>query len=309
MSKILKTEHCRPIVGRFAPSPTGPLHFGSLVAALGSYLFARRTSGHWLLRIEDLDPPRVIPGAADLQLRCLEQLGFEWDGKIVYQSQRLERYQQMLEQLAVQGRVFACSCSRREIIANAPHVGDEGPVYPGTCRQGAGGDRTGRALRLRVDDRPIAFRDGVFGPQTQNLQQAVGDFVLHRVDGVFAYQLAVVVDDIDAGITQVVRGADLLASTPRQIFLYRCLQQQVPAYFHLPLALGVDAEKLSKRHGRAAIITPENGPQALWHALDFLGQQPPVELRRAAAAEQLIWARSAFQPGKIPIQARPAPQL
>ena len=261
------------------------------------------------MRIEDLDPPRVIPGAADQQLRCLEQLGFAWDGVIVYQSSRLARYRQVLEQLSANGLVFPCSCSRREIIASAPHAGDEGPVYPGTCRQGSVGGRAERAMRLRVNDRPISFQDGVFGAQSQDLQQTVGDFVLYRADGVYAYQLAVVVDDIDAGVTQVVRGADLLTSTPRQIFLYRCLKQQFPDYFHLPLALGGDAEKLSKRHGSSAIVTKENGSLALWHALEFLGQQPPLELRRAAPGELLNWGCQFFRPERIPMQARPAPKL
>jgi len=188
-------------------------------------------------------------------------------------------------------------------------VGEEGPVYPGTCRQGTAGSRSERATRLRVDDRPITFIDGIFGAQTQNLRQAVGDFVLHRADGLFAYQLAVVVDDIDFGVTQVVRGADPLSSTPRQIFLYRCLRRATPDYYHLPLALGSDAEKLSKRHGQSAIVTPENGSLALWQVLDFLGQQPPAELRQAAAAEQLAWACRSFQPERIPVQARTAPQL
>ena len=235
-----------PIIGRFAPSPTGPLHFGTLVAALGSYLLAKCSGGRWLLRIEDLDPPRVVPGAAETMLRLLEQLGFEWDGEIVYQSQRYARYQQILEQLDQDGRVFDCSCTRREILASAPHSGEEGPVYPGTCRGGARGKRSERAIRLRVANEDISYRDGVFGLQKQNLEEEVGDFILHRVDGLFAYQLAVVVDDIDTGITQVVRGADLLSSTPRQLYLYQCLNVAPPDYFHLPLAFGDNGKKLSK---------------------------------------------------------------
>ncbi|NOQ42744.1 MAG: tRNA glutamyl-Q(34) synthetase GluQRS [Desulfuromusa sp.] len=293
-----------PVVGRFAPSPTGPLHFGTLLAALGSYLLAKCSGGSWLLRIEDLDPPRVIPGAADTMLRLLEQLGFEWDGEIVYQSQRFERYQQILEQFWQQGRVFDCNCSRRGILASAPHPGEEGPVYPGTCRDGVRGSRTERAVRLRVTDENTFYCDGVLGEQNQNLEKEVGDFVLHRVDGLFAYQLAVVVDDIDAGITQIVRGADLLSSTPRQIYLYQCLDVIPPHYFHLPLAFGDNDKKLSKRNGDIGLITAENGSNMLWRALDFLGQSPPEELFNSTPVELLCWGRENFYAEKIPVKNR-----
>ncbi len=299
----------KQIVGRFAPSPTGPLHFGTLLAALGSYLLAKRQHGDWLLRIEDLDPPRVVPGAADDMLKLLEALAFEWDGEVLYQSQRFKRYQQVLQQLSDGELVFACSCSRREIIASAPHPGEEGPVYPGTCRQGPVGKRVERAIRLRVPDEELFCRDHIFGPLRQNLQRDIGDFVVQRVDGLFAYQLAVVVDDIDSGVNQVVRGADLLSSTPRQVFLYRCLNQPVPDYYHLPLAMGTDAEKLSKRHGRTGIVTRENGSRALWAALDFLGQQPAEELKSASAAELLRWGLANFEVGKVSTAERPAPAL
>lgn len=293
-----------PVIGRFAPSPTGPLHFGTLLAALGSYLLAKCSGGGWVLRVEDLDPPRVVPGAADTMLRLLEQLGFEWDGEIIYQSQRYERYRQVLEQLRGDGRVFDCSCTRREILASAPHPGEEGPVYPGTCRNGICGGRAERAVRLRVADRDIQYRDGIFGEQSQNLEQAIGDFVLHRADGLFAYQLAVVVDDIDTGITQVVRGADLLSSTPRQIYLYQCLDVVVPDYFHLPLAFGDNGKKLSKRNGDIGLVTLENGACMLWRALEFLGQSPPKELFNSTPAELLSWGREYFQPATIPEEGR-----
>lgn len=299
----------RPVTGRFAPSPTGPLHFGSLVAALGSYLLAKKTQGSWLLRMEDLDPPRVVPGAADEMLRLLAALAFEWDGEVLYQSQRLERYQQILQELTARQFLFDCSCSRREILASAPHPGEDGPIYPGTCRQGAVGQRSERALRLRVPDEALLWRDRIFGPLQQNLQREVGDFVLRRADGLFAYQLAVVVDDIDSGINQVVRGADLLSSTPRQVFLYRCLQQPLPDYYHLPLALGADAEKLSKRHGRSGLITIENGNRALWAALEFLGQQPPQELIGAAAGEILDWGIANFSASRVAPAEKLAPDL
>lgn len=293
-----------PVVGRFAPSPTGPLHFGTLLAALGSYLLAKYTGGRWLLRIEDLDPPRVVPGAADDMLRLLEQLGFAWDGEIVYQSRRYGRYRQVLEQLRRDGRVFACSCSRREILASAPHSGEEGPVYPGTCRNGVAGGRAERAVRLRVADRDVRYRDGVFGEQSQNLEREVGDFVLQRSDGLFAYQLAVVVDDIDAGVTQVVRGADLLSSTPRQIYLYECLAVVPPTYFHLPLALGDNGQKLSKRNGDIGLVTVKNGARMLWWALEFLGQSPAAELLHSTPAQLLTWGLLNFQPATIPAENR-----
>jgi glutamyl-Q tRNA(Asp) synthetase len=297
------------VVGRFAPSPTGPLHFGSLVAALGSYLLARQAGGRWLLRVEDLDPPRVVPGSAESILELLESLGFQWDGHVLFQSERFERYQQVLQNLAARDLIFACSCSRRELVASAPHSGEDGPVYPGTCRDGASGTRPERALRLLVPDAEIRCYDQVFGELRQNLQRQLGDFVLQRADGLYAYQLAVVVDDIDSGVNQVVRGADLLSSTPRQVYLYQCLNQPVPEYYHLPLALGDDQQKLSKRHGKSAIITRQNGNSALWAALGFLGQQPPAELRQAPAAEILSWGLQHFCAARIQPEPQPAPEL
>ena len=302
--QLQRTQLVPPVIGRFAPSPTGPLHFGTLLAALGSYLQAKCCAGKGLIRIEDLDPPRVVPGAADTMLRLLEQLGFAWDGEIIYQSHRFARYQQVLEQLREQERVFACSCTRREILASAPHPGEEGPVYPGTCREGIRGSRSERAMRLRVPDADIIFRDGISGELKQNLEKEVGDFVLHRADGLFAYQLAVVVDDIDAGVTQVVRGADLLSSTPRQIYLYRCLDTISPDYFHLPLAFGDNDKKLSKRNGDIGLITRGNGANMLWRALDFLNQSPPEELFNAAPAELLCWGRENYHVERIPAENR-----
>ena len=293
-----------PVIGRFAPSPTGPLHFGTLLAALGSYLFAKCSGGLWLLRIEDLDQPRTIPGAADAILNLLETLGFEWDGEVVYQSCRYGRYRQILEELDEARQVYACSCTRREILASAPQVGEDGPIYPGTCRAGAYGKRSERAIRLRVPDENICYCDGVFGSQSQNLEKDVGDFVLHRVDGVFAYQLAVVVDDIDVGVTQVVRGADLLSSTPRQIYLYRCLNVVPPDYFHLPLAFGDNGKKLSKRNGKIGLVDVKNGSQMLWWALEFLGQSPPEELCHVTPVELLCWGRENFQAATIPAENR-----
>lgn len=208
--------------GRFAPSPSGPLHFGSLVAALGSFLAARSRGGQWFVRIEDVDTPRSLPGAADHILRVLERFGLTWDGSVLYQSQRTDYYQAALEQLETVGLVYPCTCSRRDI---AQHLnGDSGElIYPGTCRNGT--SRTDRepALRIRTGIRPIRLIDGIQGVYQQCLESQVGDFVVRRTDGLFAYHLAVVVDDAEQAITHVMRGSDLLSSTPRQIYLQRCL--------------------------------------------------------------------------------------
>lgn len=293
-----------PPVGRFAPSPSGPLHFGSLLAALGSYLSIRRQGGLWLLRIEDLDPLRTVPGSEDELLRTLEGLGLEWDGPLLRQSERFAAYEAALEQLAAQGVLFPCSCSRKEILSTAPHAGEEGPIYPGTCRHGLRAGQEARALRLRVDDKVIAFVDGLYGRYQQDLAQDVGDFVLRRADGLFGYQLAVVVDDGASGVTEVVRGADLLASTPRQIYLQRLLGLPTPAYLHLPLALDDQGEKLSKRHLRYAL--PADPARALYGALIFLGQAPPPELQNAPPAELLAWAVGNFAVAAIPRENRRA---
>jgi glutamyl-Q tRNA(Asp) synthetase len=293
-------------VGRFAPSPTGPLHFGSLVAAVGSYCLARCAGGHWLVRIEDLDTPRVVTGAAEDILRTLERFGLTWDGPVWWQSRRREHYEAALDNLARQGRLFACGCSRKEVLASAPHVGEEGPVYPGTCRHGLPAGRLARAWRLRVPDRMVEFDDPVWGWQRQNLAVEVGDFVLRRADGLFAYQLAVVVDDAASGITQVVRGQDLLASTPRQLFLQQCLGYPAPQYLHLPLALGSDGAKVSKRHGARALEERRDPGVLLSRALRFLGQSVPAELNGAPAPELLAWALSCFRAERIPARSAPA---
>ncbi len=289
--------------GRFAPSPTGPLHFGSLVTAVGSYCLARRTGGRWLVRIEDLDAPRVVPGAASEILRTLESLALEWDGEILWQSRRSARYEEALASLREKGLVFPCACSRREILASAPHGAEEGPIYPGTCRSGMAPGRRPRALRLRVPAETVCFTDGVFGPLAQDLAAGVGDFVLHRADGLFAYQLAVVVDDADSGIDQVVRGEDLLASTPRQIYLHACLGTPAPHYIHLPLALTPDGRKISKRDGAVGVADSAG----LWRALRFLGQNIPEEMRRAAPRAILAWGIAHFDLSQVPVRSRTMP--
>lgn len=297
------------VVGRFAPSPTGPLHFGSLVAAVGSYCLARQAGGHWLLRIEDLDLPRVAPGAADNIMRTLEQLGLVWDGPVVWQSQRTAAYQAALEHLQQQGLLFDCGCSRKEILASAPHAGEEGPVYPGTCRQGLPPGRRPRMQRVSVPEEQVCFTDGVYGERTQCLSEAVGDFVLRRADGLFAYQLAVVVDDADAGVNQVVRGADLLLSTPRQVFLQSCLGYPIPHYVHLPLALGDDGQKISKRHGVIETVAPGQEATLLWRALYFLGQEFPFDGCEGDPAEILAWAAAHFNLSRVPRTDRQVPDI
>lgn len=289
----------QPVVGRFAPSPTGPLHFGSLVTAVGSFCLARQAGGRWLLRIEDLDAPRVVPGAAEEILRTLEVLGLEWDGEVSWQSRRTAAYEVALARLRERGLVFACGCSRQEILASAPHPGEEGPVYPGTCRPGLAAGRRPRALRIRVPDETICFADGLYGSVQQCLASAVGDFVLRRADGVFAYQLAVVVDDAESGVTQVVRGADLLGSTPRQIYLHTSLGNPLPRYIHLPLVLAPDGEKLSKRHGAVAAGSAGQRGALLWQALRFLGQEVPAGLQDAPPREILSWGVAHFDLGRV----------
>ncbi|MBI5017021.1 MAG: tRNA glutamyl-Q(34) synthetase GluQRS [Deltaproteobacteria bacterium] len=303
----------RPVVGRFAPSPTGPLHLGSLVAAVGSYLLARRAGGRWLLRIEDLDEPRVVPGTTDDFLRTLEALGLDWDGEVVFQSRRLAAYEEALDRLLARANAYPCGCTRAEVAraASAPEAGDEGPVYPGTCRDGLPPSRAVRAVRVRVDDEPVAFEDGVAGPVARRLSTCAGDFVIKRADGPFAYQLAVVVDDGASGVTQVARGADLLASTPRQIHLQRLLGLPMPRYFHLPLVTGPAGTKLSKRENTVSLAAGRNlacdGGDLVLGALRFLGQTPPTELQGAPAPAVLAWARESFEPAWIPRGAGPFP--
>lgn len=297
--------HCAAVYrGRFAPSPTGPLHFGSLVAALGSYLDARTQGGEWLLRMEDVDTPRNVPGAADDILRTLENFGFEWDGPVLYQHSRFDAYAEALERLKRAGQVYGCTCSRKEIADSArrPAI-DGGLAYPGTCRGGLAPGRDARAWRLRVDDDEIAFDDRLQGRLAQHLESDIGDFVLRRADGLFAYQLAVTVDDDFQKISHVVRGADLLASTPRQIWLQRCLGFATPSYAHLPVAANAAGEKLSKQT-LARALAGDQAAAELVQALNFLGQAPPLELTRATVAEVWVWARENWSFEAIP--RRPA---
>lgn len=239
-------------VGRFAPSPTGRLHLGNLRSALLGWLTARAANGRFLLRIEDLDPDRSKASHVDGIFEDLELLGLDWDGEVLFQSKRAEVYRAALERLAQAGRVYPCTCSRAEVAraASAPHVGEEGPIYPGTCRRGAE-PKPGRApsLRFRVAPGVVRFVDDLCGPYEQDVEQAVGDFLVQRADGVASYQLAVVVDDAASGVTHVVRGDDLLSSTPRQVQLLDALGLAAPGYAHVPLLLQEDGKRLAKRDG------------------------------------------------------------
>jgi glutamyl-Q tRNA(Asp) synthetase len=263
--------------GRFAPSPTGRLHFGSLLTALASYLEACTKCGEWWVRIENLDPPREVKGAAVEILRSLEAFGFEWHGPVLYQSDRFESYREQLEPLARQQLIYPCNCSRKDIAAVARN-GVEGAIYPGTCRHRALHDQPGHALRLRTHDGPIHFRDRIQGDISQCLESQFGDIVIRRADGLFAYQLAVVVDDWHQGITHVVRGCDLLHSTTRQIHLQHSLGLPTPIYAHLPLALDATGHKLSKRDS-AHPVDPRHPIPSLLMAMHLLGQPaPPAQI-------------------------------
>jgi glutamyl-Q tRNA(Asp) synthetase len=268
-------------VGRFAPSPTGPLHFGSLVAALASWLDARSARGRWLLRIEDLDAPRTQPGAVDDILRGLERLGLTWDGPVIYQSLRGARYEAALQRL--QTHTYWCGCTRREIADSALGLAADGAqIYPGTCRNGLPSGKAPRALRVRTDRRPISFEDRVQGAQQQSVEELAGDFVLYRADGQFAYQLAVVVDDAEQGVTDLVRGADLIDSTARQLHLQRLLGYPAPRYLHVPVAVNAFGEKLSKQTGAQA-IDPSRRDDLIPRLLAFLGQRVTADLDEAVA--------------------------
>lgn len=246
--------------------------------------------------MEDIDPPREQPGAADAILHTLERFGLHWDGPVLYQHTRHAAYQAAIDQLLATGAAFPCACTRSE-IADSGIMGIEGPVYPGTCRTGLAG-RPARAIRVRVNSDPVNFEDRLQGPCSQNLEREIGDFVIRRADGYFAYQLAVVVDDAFQGITHVVRGCDLLLSTPRQIHLQRRLGLPTPIYMHLPVALNAQGEKLSKQTGAEPVNDAVPGP-LLFHALTFLRQSPPQDLRGAAPDELLNWAVPHWQPAQM----------
>ena len=295
MTAPLPTDY----IGRFAPSPTGLLHIGSLLTALASYADARANRGKWLVRMEDLDPPREMPGAAAHILHTLEAFGFEWDGEVVWQSRRHSLYRDALGRLKEKGLLYPCYCSRKDWQAAAAQ-GADGFVYNGRCRRPEDRPHTDKppAWRIRVNDETIGFDDGIVGHYAQNLARNIGDFVLLRADGFWAYQLAVVADDADQGITHIVRGQDLLVSTPRQIYLQRCLGFATPHYAHLPLLVNKHGQKWSKQT-LAPALDENHKEQLLRQVLQYLNLPPAPEVSRPQAL--LSWAIEHWQPHKIPI--------
>ncbi len=292
--------------GRFAPSPTGPLHFGSLVAAIGSYLDAKAHGGVWLVRMDDLDLSRTVPGAADLILRSLESLGMAWDEPVVYQSKRSAAYEAALKVLKKRKLIYPCACSRRE-IADSAVGGLDGPIYSGTCRKGLLAGRAARADRVITDNTRIELKDVIQGKIVHSLERQVGDFVVKRADGYYAYQLAAVVDDAAQGITDVVRGADLLDSTTRQIYLQQMLGYTTPRYAHLPVAVNVLGEKLSKQT-LAAPIDNRELLATLNAALAFLGQDTITDADPKKMADFWKRAIAGWDLARVPRQrTQPAP--
>ncbi len=291
-------------IGRFAPSPTGPLHFGSLVAALASFLDARAADGRWLLRMEDLDRARSQAGAEATILRQLEALGLHWDGAVLLQSRRDILYRAALDELARRGLTYPCGCSRREVadsalayLGSGPSLARDGaPIYPGTCRDGLPPGKVARATRVHTGGETVRFVDRIQGLVVQALDREVGDFVLHRADGLFAYQLAVVVDDAAQEVTDVLRGADLLGSTARQVYLQELLGYPQPRYAHVPVAVNAQGEKLSKQTSARALDLAQPALE-LARALAFLGHPPPGDL---AAGELLVWALKNWSLARVP---------
>ena len=293
------TEPESRLDGRFAPTPSGPLHFGSLVTAVASYCQARSTQSAWYLRIEDVDTPRVVAGSSDSILRTLEQFGFEWDGDVIYQSQRFPAYEEVLQQLIDQKQVYACQCSRKSLLREQPAFGPLGMIYPANCRH-AKLPIPGHALRLNLEAAgEVTMQDAIYGRYSLDLARQVGDVVMKRVDGVYAYHLAVVLDDDWQGIREVVRGADLLAVTPLHLYLYQLLGLPAPAYMHLPLARNADGKKLSKQTG-AQPLSPNDAGRQLVSALRFLEQAVPDGLEREHPHNILRLAINQWSPSRIP---------
>jgi len=277
-----------------------------MVAAVGSFLDARSRGGTWLVRVDDLDPARTVPGAAGAILSCLDAFGMHWDGEVVYQSTRSDAYHSALHQLRRSGRTYPCACSRKE-ISDAGLAGVEGAVYPGTCRNALAAGREARALRVRTGGAVVEFHDGLQGHVRQALQEEIGDFVVYRADHVFAYHLACAVDDAGQGITDVVRGADLIASTPRQIYLQNLLGLPTPAYLHLPVAVNGAGEKLSKQT-RAHAVDESDPAATLDRVLRFLGFPPPADICGEGLHELWLWAIQNWRRESLPrAKSIPAP--
>jgi len=279
-------------IGRFAPTPSGPLHFGSLVAAVASYLDARANQGLWLVRIEDLDPPRTAPGSIDAILSCLDTFGLHWDGEPMFQSQRQSAYREALEQLRQQGKIYPCSCSRAQFQAD--------PLYSCHCLTHPPSLKD-VALRTALPQQSITVDDVIIGPQTQHLANEVGDFVVQRKDHLFSYQLAVVVDDAEQNISHIIRGSDLYHQTPRQVWLQTCLGYKQPIYGHLPIITNNQGQKLSKQN-LAAPLDISQAPALLSEALERLGQAAPCTFRQAPVEEQLAWAVAQWDINSVPKQ-------
>ena len=281
--------------GRFAPSPTGPLHKGSLVAAIASYLEAKKHNGQWLIRMEDVDESRNVEGAADNILRSLEAFGFEWDEEVIYQTRRKQAYAEALQQLKYKNLIYPCTCSRKDLktLADSGQLisSTMGYIYPGTCINKSFDTVTTKnhSIRIKTDTSKISFEDSLQGNYSQQLNVDSGDFIIQRRDGLFAYQLAVVVDDAFQDITHVVRGMDLIDSTPRQIYLQQCLNLPSLKYTHLPVILNSFGEKLSKQTGAEGIGCTANTP-LLFECLAFLGQNPPAELKTENLRTVWEWA-------------------
>lgn len=282
-------------VGRFAPSPSGALHLGSLYTAVASHLEARAARGRWLVRLEDLDHPRVVPGAADDILRTLHDFGFEWDGEVVRQSERKALYADALDELARQHATYECSCTRSQLA-------DE-PRYPGHCRSGPCDPSALRAIRLRIEPGTLQFADGIQGVFRQDVARVSGDFILKRRDQIYAYVLASVVDDAEQGVTHIVRGADLLDDTPRQIALQRRLNLSPPGYAHVPLLMESDGSKLAKS-ARSIRIHPDRAPPLLVTVFNLLGLAPGPDMAHASVAELWRWAIPRWDLARVPKRLR-----
>ncbi len=296
--------------GRFAPTPSGPLHFGSLTTAVASYLQAKSQQGEWLVRIDDVDPPRIAEGAIDSILQCLEKYGLIWDGSVFYQSKRNSAYQTALDSLIELDLLYPCACSRKDILevttpinvkVNATHRSANNPsVYPGICRNGVQQGKKANTLRIKTDNSLIEFNDLFFGKSIQNVQTEVGDFLIQRVGGYFAYHLAVAVDDDFQGITEIIRGRDLMDSTHRQIYLQKLLKLNTPRYGHLPLVIDENGYKMSKQNYNEIDVLNSEPVDTLHKALLFLGQHPPSEILDGDLSSLWKWAITHWQPKNIP---------
>ena len=287
-----------PYRGRFAPSPTGPLHFGSLVAAMGSYLQAKYHNGEWLIRIDDIDPPREQKDAASKILKTLESFGFEWDSDVLYQSSRSKRYQEAVDDLVDQQLAYHCNCSRTSILKRSAQSGNK-IIYPGYCRDKSLTQTAKTSIRLRSNSNLIQFTDLIQGEQNYNIEDSIGDFIIQRRDRLYSYHLASGIDDAEQNITEVMRGADLLDSTPCHIYVQRRLNLLSPDYTHLPIAIDKTGQKLSKQT-HAEPIKTKNAVVLLYKTLKFLGQMPPVDLMDAHQNDIWLWAISHWRLDLIP---------